>query len=239
MADGDRMVGGDAASGREGVRSRPFARSARREATRQRVLDAAREVFAERGVIGGTVEDICERAGFTRGAFYSNFADKDDVLRALSEREHERLLAYVDAGLAQLEESLDAAAATGMRVDDGDRAEPLGAIVDRFLRSVPGDRQFLLMQSELEIHAIRAPGTARAVMAADAAFRARIAEFLVRGFRLLDREPVVDVGDLTDAVIAIVDRSTRRALLAGGTDPDALARLVLPLLIAAASRPRT
>jgi hypothetical protein len=95
------------------------------------------------------------------------------------------------------------------------------------------------MQSELEIHAIRAPGTARAVMAADAAFRARIAEFLVRGFRLLDREPVVDVGDLTDAVIAIVDRSTRRALLAGGTDPDALARLVLPLLIAAASRPRT
>lgn len=44
-------------------------RSPRREATRQRILDAAREVFAERGVIGGTVEDICERAGFTRGAF--------------------------------------------------------------------------------------------------------------------------------------------------------------------------
>src|SRR5512139_646545 len=73
------------------------ARSARREVTRQRVLDAAREVFAERGVIGGTVEDICEAAGFTRGAFYSNFADKADVVRALLAREHGRLLEHLDA----------------------------------------------------------------------------------------------------------------------------------------------
>jgi AcrR family transcriptional regulator len=232
------MVAGDAASGPGGGDAgpfdRPLPRSARREATRQRVLDAAREVFAERGVIGGTVEDICERAGFTRGAFYSNFVDKDDVLRALTEREHARLLAHVDAGLARLEESFAAAAGGGA----GDPREPLATIVERFLRSVPGDRQFLLIQSELELHAIRVPGTARAVMAADAAFRTRIAGFLERGFRLLGRELVVDVDDLTDAVIAVVDRSTRRALLAGRTDPDALASQVLPLLLGAASRPR-
>ena len=242
MAEGDRMVGDDAAAGRESVRARPFARSARREATRQRVLDAAREVFAERGVIGGTVEDICERAGFTRGAFYSNFSDKDDVLRALTEREHARLLAFVDAGLAQLEESFAAGAAgeagSEARAGAGDPREPLATIVERFLRSIPGDRQFLLIQSELELHAIRVPGTASAVMAADAAFRARIAEFLERGFRLLGRELLVDVDDLTDAVIAVVDRSTRRALLAGRRDPDALASQVLPLLLGAASRPR-
>ena len=238
MAEGDRMVGDDAAAGREGAPVRPFARSARREATCQRVLDAAREVFAERGVIGGTVEDICERAGFTRGAFYSNFVDKDDVLRALTEREHARLLAHVDAGLAQLEESFAAAADGEAGGGAGDPREPLAAIVERFLRSVPGDRQFLLVQSELELHAIRVPGTASAVMAADAAFRARIAEFLERGFRLLGRELVVDVDDLTDAVIAVVDRSTRRALLAGRTDPDGVASQVLPVLLAAASRPR-
>jgi AcrR family transcriptional regulator len=233
------MVAGDAASGPgggdAGPLDRPLPRSARREATRQRVLDAAREVFAERGVIGGTVEDICERAGFTRGAFYSNFVDKDDVLRALTEREHARLLAHVDAGLARLEESFAAAAGGGA----GDPREPLATIVERFLRSIPGDRQFLLIQSELELHAIRVPGTASAVMAADAAFRARIAGFLERGFRLLGRELVVDVDDLTDAVIAIVDRSTRRALLAGRTDPDALASQLLPLLLGAASRPRS
>ena len=122
MVEGDRSVG-DAGDG--GVRARPYARSARREATRQRVLDAAREVFAERGVIGGTVEDICERAGFTRGAFYSNFVDKDDVLRALIAREHARLIAQVDAGFALLGEALGGdGRGRRRRSDDGGRGRP-------------------------------------------------------------------------------------------------------------------
>jgi AcrR family transcriptional regulator len=63
--------------------------SARRRATRERVLEAASEVFAERGFHGATVEDICERAGFTRGAFYSNFSSKDDLVLELSRRHAE------------------------------------------------------------------------------------------------------------------------------------------------------
>jgi len=47
--------------------------SRRREATRQKLLDAAGLVFAEEGLDAASVEAICERAGFTRGAFYSNF----------------------------------------------------------------------------------------------------------------------------------------------------------------------
>ena len=39
-------------------------------------MAAARTVFAERGIPGASVEEICEAAGFTRGAFYSNFPDK-------------------------------------------------------------------------------------------------------------------------------------------------------------------
>ena len=66
--------------------------SARRQATRDRVLEAASEVFAERGFHGATVEDICERAGFTRGAFYSNFSSKDDLVLELSRRHAEDLV---------------------------------------------------------------------------------------------------------------------------------------------------
>jgi AcrR family transcriptional regulator len=247
----------------------PARRSARREITRQRVLDAAREVFAERGVIGGTVEDICERAGFTRGAFYSNFADKDDVLQALIAREHARLVEHLDAGFARLAEALGdgtveggGPAIAGVALPSGTGGEPaasparsagpgdadgadeiargalMAAVADRLLRSVPDDRHFSLIQTELEIHAIRDPDTSRGFLAADAAFRARIADFLARGLRLLDRELVVDVADATDAVIAIVERGARRALLAGGSDPDALARTMLPAVILAASRPR-
>lgn len=235
MAEGDRSVVSGARTAAGGVRVRPHARSARREVTRQRVLDAAREVFAERGVIGGTVEDICERAGFTRGAFYSNFGDKDDVLRALIDREHGRLIEHVDAGLARLEEALG-----GDGGESADAGTTMAAVADRLLRAVPDDRLFSLIQTELEIHAVRDPDTSRAFLDADARFRARIADFLERGLRLLGRELVVDVDDATDAIVAIVERSTRRALLAGDPgDPDALARVMLPVLMAAASRPRT
>jgi AcrR family transcriptional regulator len=233
MAEGDRAHKDVAKGGATGPER---GRSARREATRERVLDAAREVFAERGVIGGTVEDICDRAGFTRGAFYSNFADKDDLLRALITREHARLVAHLDAGFAMLEGYLVGEGGAG---GDIDPRATMAEVVDRLLRSVPDDRHFLLIQTELEIHAIRVPGTSRAFVDADAAFRARIADFLDRGLRLLGRELAVDAREVTEAVIAIVDRSTRRALLAGQTaDPDALARAMLPVLIAAASRPR-
>lgn len=57
-----------------------------RENTRTRLLDAAHEVFAEVGLDAASVEAVCERAGFTRGAFYSNFASKDELFLALVER---------------------------------------------------------------------------------------------------------------------------------------------------------
>ena len=79
-------------------------RSARREATRQRILDAARVVFAEKGVFGASIEDICEQAGFTRGAVYSNFADKDDILRAVIEREHQALLDHIAGSIDIVDE---------------------------------------------------------------------------------------------------------------------------------------
>ena len=51
----------------------------RRAETRQRLLDAALLVFAEDGFGRVSVEDVCERAGYTRGAFYSNFSSLDEV----------------------------------------------------------------------------------------------------------------------------------------------------------------
>jgi AcrR family transcriptional regulator len=210
-------------------------RSARRDATRERVLDAALVVFAERGVFGATVEEICERAGFTRGAFYSNFGDKEDVLQALIEREHARLVAYLDANLDLVDDgpgSLREVAGSA-----ADAAGVLGTIVERLLASVPGDRNVSLVQTEMEIHAVRQPSLSRPFLEADAPFRARIVEYIERGIALLGRELTVDTADVADAAVAIVERSIRRTLLAGGDDPDAMARAILPALILGASRP--
>jgi AcrR family transcriptional regulator len=47
--------------------------------TRKRLLDAAERVFLRRGLQGSSVEEISAEAGFTRGAFYSNFKSKDEL----------------------------------------------------------------------------------------------------------------------------------------------------------------
>ena len=205
-------------------------RSPRREATRQRILDAAREVFAEMGVIGGSVEDICERAGFTRGAFYSNFTDKDDVLDALVEREHTRLLGHLDATFVEVDRE----------VEEADSLEAvLAGMVDRILRSIPVDRQLSLIQTELEIFAIRRPEHAGRFLETNHRFRERIGALIDEAMRRYGRELLVDPSVITDAIVAIAERSVRRALLAGGdADPDAMASEVLPRAPPVAVAPR-
>jgi AcrR family transcriptional regulator len=54
----------------------------RRAETRQRLLQAALEVFAQEGFGRSTVDQVCARAGYTRGAFYSNFATLDELFLA-------------------------------------------------------------------------------------------------------------------------------------------------------------
>ena len=56
------------------------------ERNRELVLDAAREVFLERGYAGATLEAIAEAAGFSKGVVYSQFAGKPDLFLALLER---------------------------------------------------------------------------------------------------------------------------------------------------------
>jgi AcrR family transcriptional regulator len=64
--------------------------------TRARVLEAAAEVFGEKGFRAATIADVADRAGYSIGAVYSNFESKDALFRALmSDR-----LAHVEADLA-------------------------------------------------------------------------------------------------------------------------------------------
>ena len=53
------------------------------EHTRQQLLQAARELFSTRGYADVSINEICERAGVTKGAFYHHFSGKDQVYRSL------------------------------------------------------------------------------------------------------------------------------------------------------------
>jgi AcrR family transcriptional regulator len=63
----------------KGKRPKRLTRKEQQAETRQRLLDAAERVFLRRGLQGSSVEEISAEAGFTRGAFYSNFKSKDEL----------------------------------------------------------------------------------------------------------------------------------------------------------------
>lgn len=67
-------------------------RERRRQQTRDVLIAAASEVFAERGYEGASLEEIAERAGFTRGAIYKNFAGKEDLFFAVTDRLNELII---------------------------------------------------------------------------------------------------------------------------------------------------
>jgi AcrR family transcriptional regulator len=58
----------------------------RREMTRTTLIDAAADVFARRGFHAASLEEIAETAGFTRGAIYKNFENKEELFFAVIER---------------------------------------------------------------------------------------------------------------------------------------------------------
>ncbi len=91
-----------AAEGGEPTRDRQLRAQGRR--TMRRLLDAGRDVFAERGFHAARVDDIVSRAETSHGTFYLYFSNKDDLLRALV-RDCEEALLGMAARVPRLEPS--------------------------------------------------------------------------------------------------------------------------------------
>lgn len=63
-----------------------------RDQTRQRLLDSGQAVFTKKGFSAASVEDIAAAAGYTRGAFYSNFGSKIALFLEILKRDHEQIM---------------------------------------------------------------------------------------------------------------------------------------------------
>ena len=84
----------------------------KRAANRQRLLDAARRVFAERGYHAATIEAIAHESGLSNGAVYYNFAGKEDLFLALFDQEVEQRI-----------ESLERVFGSGQATDESTEVE--------------------------------------------------------------------------------------------------------------------
>jgi len=81
------------------------------EVTRQVLLEAAQDVFAEKGMDSSTIENITERADVGKGTFYYHFEDKNEIILELLGRIMEELTEAIDVkcrDLEDLEELIDA-----------------------------------------------------------------------------------------------------------------------------------
>lgn len=138
--------------------------SPRREATRQKLLDAAALVFAEVGLDAASVEAICERAGFTRGAFYSNFETKDELMLALTER-------VAGEKIDEVAERVTVLQARGEDLE-------AGALVRQLLDVAFDKKQGILLTSEIRTRAMRDPRLAQTYLAWQTGLIERIGAFI-------------------------------------------------------------
>jgi TetR/AcrR family fatty acid metabolism transcriptional regulator len=72
-----------------------------KEATRQRILEAAEEVFAEKGYHGAVVDDIVRTADMSKGGFYFHFPNKQGIFLALMESLTPRLISTAERAIVQ------------------------------------------------------------------------------------------------------------------------------------------
>jgi AcrR family transcriptional regulator len=86
-----------------GARSAPGRREADAKETREALIGAALELFAERGYADVGTEEIVARAKVTRGALYHHFEDKRDLFRAVFERVEADLMERIGATMGGAE----------------------------------------------------------------------------------------------------------------------------------------
>jgi AcrR family transcriptional regulator len=149
----------------------------RREATRRRLIQAAVGEFSRHGIDATSVEQISEAAGFTRGAFYSNFEDKDALILALLETTHRETMARFQVDVANLP--------AGIGLDDA---------IQRLLAVKMVSPEAYTTTLEIRLRGRRDPALQRRLATLRQADR-------------LGLEPLADVDDLIDVFDALHDAS--------------------------------
>jgi AcrR family transcriptional regulator len=171
----------------------------RRAETRANLIEAAYRVFADKGFGQVRIDDVCAAAGYTRGAFYSNFDSLDELFFALYD-ESARLIA------GQVTDA----------ITDDDINPGIEAVIERVTATLLLDRDWLLIKTDFLLHAARNPAVADRLASHRQQLRTVI-ETRLDGARerLTLPDAIADIPNAARAVVAAYDAVTVQLLLDG------------------------
>lgn len=190
------------------------------------MLDAAYAVFSEIGFQAATIEAVCSRAGFSRGAFYSNFTSLDELLVVLWE---ERVTTTALAVRAQV-------------AANGSIDEPFETALAALVALRAPDRAWFLISTELLLHSLRTPGLEARIARRRALFRRELQEGVEALMAAEGRRPPdgLDIETFTQLLIAGHLGCQHLTATNGGADRAGgdvrLARAMLRALVAGCPR---
>ncbi len=181
--------------------------SDRRSATRAKLLDAALDVFAEKGLHGASVDDLAAAAGFTKGALYSNFATKEELFGAVIDEQGHRMIAAVREVMTSHAHEIDDHPALAPQ----DQADPVLAEVLTRINGI-GHRWYLL-ESEFQLYGLRSPEGRDLYAAHCAHFRGELGGLLEELLSRKGRRLTVPPEQLAEIVIVVYMNQLAQQLL--------------------------
>lgn len=177
--------------------------STRRAATRERLAWAAVRVIARKGVDGASVEEICEEAGFTRGAFYSNFESKNELCIDVLHRS-------IDQTIMALATELPRVSATGLPIE-----RKLGLAIKLFTSTVSSDPETILAINEIRLQAARDPELRPAYRALTESCTPALRELVAEVIAANGVQLGISVDDLLAIMRTVYDQQMIEAIIAG------------------------
>ena len=168
-----------------------WTRERRVEHTRALLLDAAEEVFAEKGFTSASLDDIARTAGYTKGAIYKHFTTKEDLFLAVSDRYWRR---YFD----NFAEVMASAKQVGAREFD--------EIAKRW-RQLSRDRgaEHAALGHEFTLYLLRNPEARERVAAKRSEVVEALAKFIVDGMDRLGGTLLIPALTLAQVLVATSD----------------------------------
>ncbi|WP_082950150.1 MULTISPECIES: TetR/AcrR family transcriptional regulator [unclassified Mycobacterium] len=161
-------------------------RTEQREQTRQRLIESAGRVFCRVGFEAAPIDVIAEEAGFSRGAFYSNFESKDHLFLELIRR-------HLDAEIDTLGRALD-------RIKS---ASDLAPAIERRYRVLGEDSSWCLLSTEFQLYTMRGGAKADEFGAIYESYRRRLGELISLHFDRLGIESTLSPYEFGVAQIAL------------------------------------